>query len=146
MRSRKIVATFGLGAALLIAGCSAARGPAATGDVPGGGPPGDPGATPMRTVIVNQDSEPQSYPLEGGRYRVAWKSTLEDCPDGLTIAITKVDILPAMPQPSAFDYENEPRAPAFNTLLQRVPPGLYTFEQTEPSCTVWEIRSDRVGN
>ena len=146
MRSRKFVATFGLGAAMLIAGCGAARGPAASGDAPGGGPPGDPGATPMRTVVVNQESAAASYPLEGGRYRVAWRSTLADCPDGLTISIKKVDVLASLPDQAPFEYEKAPDAPAFNTLLQRVPPGLYTIEQLEASCTTWEIRADRVGN
>jgi hypothetical protein len=145
MRSAKHVTGLGLAVALVAAACGggAPGGTGAPGDGPGGG---DPGATPMRTVIVTQDSEPQSYPLQGGRYRVEWRTTTEDCPEGLTISIKKVDILPAQPQPSAFEYEMAWDAPAFNTLLQRVPPGLYTFEQTEASCSAWQIRADRVGN
>jgi hypothetical protein len=99
----------------------------------------------MRTVNVNQDTPAQSYPLAGGRYRLEWRSSRDDCPEGMTISFNKVDVLPAQPQPSPFAYENDPDAPAFNTLLQRLPPGLYTLEQTDPSCTTWQIRVDRVG-
>jgi hypothetical protein len=144
MLSPKSVIGLSLCFALSLSACSN-RGAVGPGVNPSG-PVGDPGATPMRTVIVNQDTAPQSYPLEGGRYRVAWTSTLAECPDGLVIAINKVDVLPANPNPSPFAYENAPNAPAFNTLIQRTPPGLYTIEQTEASCTTWEIRADRVGN
>jgi hypothetical protein len=146
MRSAKHVTGLGLAVVLVAAACGGG-GPGATAANPGGGPGGgDPGATPMRTVIVTQDSEPQSYPLQGGRYRVEWRTTTDDCPEGLTISIKKVDVLPAQPHPSAFEYAMAWDAPAFNTLLRQVPPGLYTFEQTEATCSVWMIRADRVGN
>ena len=57
MRSRKFVATFGLGAAMLIAGCGAARGPAASGDAPGGGPPGDPGLITVRGLACLRQAQ-----------------------------------------------------------------------------------------
>lgn len=147
MASWKTAAGLGLGIALSVAACGGGA-PAGPGDDPGGGnqpPPGDPGATPMRSVVVNQDSDEQSYPLAGGRYRMAWRSTRDDCPEGMAISINKVDVLPAQPHPSPFEYSNEPDAPAFNTLL-RMSPGLYTLEQTDASCATWEIRIDRVGN
>ena len=146
MTSRVRITGMSLGIALAAVACGTGAGPAGPGDEPGEQPAGDPGATPMRSVVLNQDSPEQSYPLAGGRYRVEWSSSRDDCPEGMTISINKVGELPAMPHPSGFEYENDPDAPAFNTLLQRVPAGMYTFAQTDASCTTWTLRADRVGN
>ncbi|CAN5661742.1 hypothetical protein BH23CHL6_BH23CHL6_11870 [soil metagenome] len=145
MKSWKSVATLSLVMAFGAAACGGGT-PAGDGNGLGNGtdgPAADPAASPMRTVIVDQDSEAQAYPLQGGRYRLAWRST--DCPDGVEMVVTKVDNLQANPNPSAYEYRRATSIPAFNTLMQNVPPGIYTFEQAIESCETWQLRADRVG-
>jgi hypothetical protein len=139
-------ATLSLSVAAAIAACGGGT-PAAPGGTPGpggtAGPGGDVGE-PVDRVLVNQDSDENVFALRGGRYRLAWTSS--DCPDGIDMVVTKTGILPEDPSPSPFEYRKPTNIPAFNTLLQRVPPGVYTFEQAVESCAEWELRADRVGN
>lgn len=144
MRSWKSITSLGVGLGLAVAACGGG-GPGGPGNQPGNGATPNAGATPMRSVIVDQDSAEQTYPLEGGRYRLAWRSS--DCPDGIGMVMTQHDNLPGYPPAATpYAYSKETNIPAFNTLLQRVPAGLYSFEQTVESCETWQLRVDRVGN
>ncbi len=130
---------LGLGLAFAIAGCGGGGGTQAPG---GTGAAGDSVET-VNSLVVNQDSAEQTFALEGGRYRLAWKS--ENCPEGVDIVITKIDNIPSNPSPSSYEYRKETRIPAFNSLLQNVPPGIYTVEQAAETCMTWQVEALRVG-
>ncbi len=128
MERRKTIAS-GLAAIILVAACGgSSSGPAG----PGGA--GD-GASFAAQVTITQDDERVPVPLQGGRYRLGW--SVDGCP--------KPHIVVSPAEGGEPIFENP--APNIRIIfVNEVPAGLYFIDQTEPSCTGWELVLDRVGN
>lgn len=142
-KSRSRILAIGTLLALLLAACGGNG-----QDAPGGNGTDDPGGEEVEivdSIVIDQDSEPATYFVRGGRYRVAWRHT--DCPEGIDIVFNKVgELADAGPEDQRpYEYGRTQRVPQFNTLLQNVPGGEYDFGQTNEECATWQLRADRVG-
>ena len=121
---RTLAVAVALAMALVIAGCE--EGDAGPGDGP------DSTRETVRTVVVTEETEPQVYALEGGRYRVSWRHQCE------TIGVR---LVAAGAEPV---YERTARSPAFSAIVSDVAPGDYELLQTDAACEDYEIRIDKL--
>jgi hypothetical protein len=117
----------GMGLVVAIAGC----GGSATPGGGGGAGAGDPAASVVKTVTVTSDDERTAHTLQAGRYRASWKAT--GCTPHIVIT-------------SAADesviYDNP--APKLALFVSDIPDTPIYIEQTEDSCSDWQIKLDKV--
>lgn len=129
---------FGIAAiAIALVACSPSAD--AGGGGGGGGGDGSPSASPASKALVTPGGSTGPFPLSKGRYRLAARST--GC-DSITVKITSVEVADADGKPLAFEESSS--LTLFTKIINDVPTGTVTIEQTDASCADWEIRFDRI--
>jgi hypothetical protein len=117
----------GVALAVFVGGCGGGGGAA------GGGGGGDPGDLPRNLTVTSDDAAEgvAEIQLAGGRFRLGID---EDC-DGFGLMIVSGD--------GSFTYEKvNPAIPIL--FINDMPPGPYTVQQTDPTCTQWSIELSQV--
>lgn len=120
--SRTRCASVAMTVALLVVGCGGAAGPG------GAGPAGGGDASLATALTVSSSDERVPYGLAKGRYRISYSAP--DC-DGVHLLIT-----PAAGGKPIYDNPN-PTIPI--NFVNDVEAGEYFIEQTDTSCTDWQI-------
>jgi hypothetical protein len=92
-------------------------------------------ASPQSSITVTHEDERVAYALLEGRYRAAWKTKKDTCPE-ITISLT--------PEAGGEPFQKHSLTASFATLFSDVPAGNYFIEQLDPSCTVWSIQVSKI--
>lgn len=105
---------------------------ACEGGTEGGG--GDaPSASVASGPIVVTPGATGPFPLQGGIYRIGWKTT--GC----------ANIVISLQGDSGFQREKTSTIPSQTWVVPGVEPGNYTIAQTDPACADWELNVSRIG-
>lgn len=124
---RRALVTIGGISLLTLAGCGGNGGP---GNGPGDGPL--PSGDVVTGYTATEESEPETFLLAQGRYRITWRHTCEE-----------IGVLLALADGTA-EFEQTSTSRAFTVIRTNVPGGEYQIQQTNADCTDWEIRIDRM--